>query len=567
MHMTRTDLENLLKSKGLAVRGNKVKKVCRYLDAQANGFQKKKPMTAAERQAKFKAKQSDRQSEESKLEQTKKDSERKAKYRASLPEEKKREILDKKNLRAEVNKASIIAGRPTLDTKVWEVPGKDYNFDNHEDDPITAAMLFGLNNGSYAEWSIKWDIAYLHMRKHLLSLKNEKPDEYFGMFEYDHYWQREEPLNILDGFYLESVKKMESFEQYMHETFDESCKRQAREFQEESGVTEFEDALLLWVVKNVIPSQHTVRVKTNWNIVPSQLVTPYPSVASEINPQLGRTKESLKWMTEENSIRAQIVTTKKKLKQYGYDWEWMDSLIGLPLSVPEWWWKNDTGKRYSKSDKLWYGKIASIDYYEGKDEVGYYNDGGRYYIFVCDEEEGEWPMEYGSVKRFTKYINLPDKPRKKYVDYEYHLQCNDTMKEWGKVSLAEILAPADEEKLALRKTRLERRGDVLFRHAIERVGKIMDIQRMTPDREKELAIKYLQAQGRGVPDSWFERTCTLPDSEEELENMDIGKELDPDREWENMVELVAASESDDEEESEIDPSVWELFDDHGGKMG
>ena len=70
-----------------------------------------------------------------------------------------------------------------------------------------------------------------------------------------------------------------------------------------------------------------------------------------------------------------------------------------------------------------------------------------------------------------------------------------------------------------------------------------------------------------MPDSWFERTCTLPDSEEELENMDIGKELDPDREWENMVELVAASESDDEEESEIDPSVWELFDDHGGKMG
>ena len=189
-------------------------------------------------------------------------------------------------------------------------------------------------------------------------------------------------------------------------------------------------------------------------------------------------------------------------------------------------------------------------------------------------------MEYGSVKRFTKYINLPDKPRKKYVDYEYHLQCNDTMKEWGKVSLAEILAPADEEKLALRKTRLERRGDVLFRHAIERVGGKMHIQRMTPGREKELAIKYLNAQGIGVPDSWFEGTCTpkpkrkpsgtlmdYPGSEEELENMDIGKELDPDREWENMVELVAASESDDEEESEIDPSVWELFDDHGGKMG
>ena len=144
MHMTRTDLENLLKSKGLAVRGNKVKKVCRYLDAQANGFQMKKPMTAAERKAKFKGKQS----EESKLEQTKKDSESKAKYRASLPDEKKREILDKKNLRAKVNKSSIIAGQPSLDTKVWEVPGKDYNLDNHEDDPITAAMLFGLNNGS-----------------------------------------------------------------------------------------------------------------------------------------------------------------------------------------------------------------------------------------------------------------------------------------------------------------------------------------------------------------------------------------------------------------------------------
>ena len=558
MLMTRTDLENLLQSKGLAVRGNKVKKVRRYLDAQANGFQMKKPMTAAERKAKFKGKQS----EESKLEQTKKDSESKAKYRASLPDEKKREILDKKNLRAKVNKSSIIAGQPSLDTKVWEVPGKDYNLDNHEDDPITAAMLFGLNNGSYAEWSIKWDIAYLHMRKHLLSLKNEKPDEYFGMFEYDHYWQREEPLNILDGFYLESVKKMESFEQYMHETFDESCKRQAWEFQEESNVTEFEDALLLWAVKNVIPSQHKVAVKRNWSIVPSQLVTPYPSIASEINPQLGRTKESLKWMTEENSIRAQIVTTKKKLEQHGYDWIWMDSLIGLPLSVPEWWWENKKGKRYSKSGKLWYGKIASIDYYEGKDEVGYYNDGGRYYIFVCDEEEGEWPMEYGSVKRFTNY-SIPDKPRKKYVDCEYHLQCNNTMKEWGKVSLAEMLALTKEEMVALGKTK----GDVLCSHAIERVGKIMDIQRMTPDREKELAIKYLQAQGRGVPDSWFERTCTLPDSEEELENMDIGKELDPDREWENMVEWVAASESDDEEEPEIEPSVWEQFDDHGGKMG
>jgi hypothetical protein len=171
-------------------------------------------------------------------------------------------------------------------------------------------------------------------------------------------------------------------------------------------------------------------------------------------------------------------------------------------------------------------------------------------------------MEYGSVKRFTNY-SIPDKPRKKYVDCEYHLQCNNTMKEWGKVSLAEMLALTKEEMVALGKTK----GDVLCSHAIERVGKIMDIQRMTPDREKELAIKYLQAQGRGVPDSWFERTCTLPDSEEELENMDIGKELDPDREWENMVEWVAASESDDEEEPEIEPSVWEQFDDHGGKMG
>ena len=101
--MKRDDIQTLLNSKGLSIRGIKSELISRYLNAQAAGFPpKKRPMTSAEKKAASRAKHSDK---------------------------KKQEVQEKnaaQHSRARTGKrAADVSNHPTLDTRMWEEPGKD----------------------------------------------------------------------------------------------------------------------------------------------------------------------------------------------------------------------------------------------------------------------------------------------------------------------------------------------------------------------------------------------------------------------------------------------------------
>ena len=143
-------LEKLLQDKGLAKRGKKNEKIRRYLEAQANGFQPKPVATSSERMAKSRKRKSQQQRQESNAN----DAKRMAQARAD-------------------EKENIWNLQPSFDgTMVWEEPGEDYTLDRHEESPETAAILFGLNNGSYAGWKLEWLVAYIHFRNRSFTVEH-----------------------------------------------------------------------------------------------------------------------------------------------------------------------------------------------------------------------------------------------------------------------------------------------------------------------------------------------------------------------------------------------------------
>ena len=75
----------------------------------------------------------------------------------------------------------------------------------------------------------------------------------------------------------------------------------------------------------------------------------------------------------------------RHLEIHGLDVSWMVSIIGLRLSVPEWWWEDGSGNRYSKCRKLWRGEIVDVslpDYVLGLYQFWNCNGDG-YFITLC----------------------------------------------------------------------------------------------------------------------------------------------------------------------------------------
>lgn len=123
---------------------------------------------------------------------------------------------------------------------------------------------------------------------------------------------------------------------------------------------------------------------------------------------------------------------------HGFDVDWMKSIIGLRLSIPEWWWRDENGNPYSKSNKLWKGEIIDVHIPDYKYNRTYVDGDSQYFMFKCDDgDDNKYPMRYSEVWKFADddqfdKLVLPIKMPEKSVDKDYHSHCvYATETEWN----------------------------------------------------------------------------------------------------------------------------------------
>ena len=540
--MRKGELKELCKKKGLSQKGNMTKLIDRFLGAQANGFPaKKKPMTPAERKAKSRANQSD---------------------------DKKKQVREtdaKQHARRRKLERDVTAYKqPTNDTKVWEIPGKDYTFDRHTEDVTTAKMLFYLNSSNFSEEESKILVAYTHVVNRFLNrisdpskLKIDEEEESRAVYVA----RVEKGLYLLNDLYAMSVKEKITFLQLIGELFEGASytvKMQSFEWEKETHPAMNRDECLMeWLVLSDEGVQLVQEFKDDRRHE-ERLLQPF-IWNGDYDEHMNMRGYDVSIMEPEKSITAENFpqclvkqlrqTFYRHLEIHGFDVNWMLSIIGLRLSIPEWWWEDGSGNRYSKRNKLWTGKIVDVSlpgYVLGLYQLQNRNGDG-YFMFKCDEEDdNEYRMKYSDVFKFaddnqSESFLLPKEMPAKYVDEKLHFFCNITQNGLFKlyhahalcrdlrnkddvqqvfdalekcVSLKETVklvndkwlqtrtsyedrSPIDEAQM--RNKFAMRRYKWLVDRAQKRVCDFIDEHKMTPAEAAHLISRFCAKQGRPVP--------------------------------------------------------------------
>ena len=383
------DIRTLLKSKGLSTDGKKSELIDRYVNAQAAGFPpKKRPMTSAERKARSRAKQSPKkkqevkeknaaqhaqvrvkQSAEKKQEVKGKNAAQHAQVRVKQSAEKKQEVKEKdaarhSRARAE-ERAADVSNHPTLDTRMWEEPGKDISLARHTENPIAAMYLLDVKSGCWIELEHQCLVAYIHVHDRL---------------------QKEEAVHKLDGLLQLSVERKETLLKTVDTVFDYNDRQDALAYKQrikerDSRDMEFEEAVLEWF-------------------------------ASTESISLDNRKSKLCSLEE-----IELENLKK----------WMESLVGLRLIVKQYWWVDPKTLKSIGGEALWPGKIDRVTFNDGtkpcfifKCDDKNYPDG--YPIEYCDVKK------YADREdpKFSQ-SSLPKEPPCIYVDIELKELCDQTL--------------------------------------------------------------------------------------------------------------------------------------------
>ena len=343
--MKRDDIQTLLNSKGLSIRGIKSELISRYLDAQAAGFPpKKRPKTSAEKKATYRAKQSDK---------------------------KKQKVKEKnaaQHSRARTGKrAADVSNHPTLDTRMWEEPGKNISSERHTENPIAAMYLLDVKSGCWIELEHQCLVAYIHVHDRL---------------------QKEEAIHKLDGLLQLSVERKETLLKTVDTIFDYNDRQDALAYKQrikerDSRDMEFEEAVLEWF-------------------------------ASTESITLDDRKSKL------CSLEEIELENRKK---------WMESLVGLRLNVKQYWWVDHKTLKSIGGEALWPGKIDRVSFNDDTDtkpcfifkcDDKNYPDG--YPIEYCDVKK------YADKEnpKFSQF-SLPKEPPCIYMDIELKELCDQTL--------------------------------------------------------------------------------------------------------------------------------------------
>ena len=314
-------------------------------------------------------------------------------------ERRAKETSDERKIRQEKVAAQMAQARaemiaqiehnwPTLDTPVWQVPGKDHVFGNHTDDHVVATHLFHARSGCWVWWELNCVLAYIHVSKRLiLKISNKKSTKEVA--------RASAALSKLNGLLELSVDRKETFLKIMETIFDGNDWRSASERGEPRGTKIDEEMLLEWFVDNESISLEARR---------SNLPPP-----------------------EEAELYKRRV--------------WMESLVGLRLNVPQYWWVDEKTGKSIGGETLWHGEIVSVCLDDDEDRCSF--------IFKCDADQKDYSIEYCDVKKYAveediTQFKLPKDPPCSYVDKELKAACFKTLEELrkldGKILLVEHLS-------------------------------------------------------------------------------------------------------------------------------
>jgi len=284
--------------------------------------------------------------------------------------------------------AQIEHNWPTLDTPVWQVPGKDHVFGNHTDDHVVATHLFHARSGCWVWWELNCVLAYIHVSKRLiLKISNKKSTKEVA--------RASAALSKLNGLLELSVDRKETFLKIMETIFDGNDWRSANERGEPRGTKIDEEMLLEWFVDN-------------------------ESISLE------QRKSNLPPPEEAELYKRRV---------------WMESLVGLRLNVPQYWWVDEKTGKSIGGETLWYGEIVSVCLDDDEDRCSF--------IFKCDDDQNDYSIEYCDVKKYAveediTQFKLPKDPPCSYVDKELKAACFKTLEELrkldGKILLVEHLS-------------------------------------------------------------------------------------------------------------------------------
>jgi len=284
--------------------------------------------------------------------------------------------------------AQIEHNWPTLGTPVWQVPGKDHVFGNHTDDHVVATHLFHARSGCWLWWELNCVLAYIHVSKRLiLKISNKKSTKEVA--------RASAALSKLNGLLELSVDRKETFLKIMETIFDGNDWRSANERGEPRGTKIDEEMLLEWFVDN-------------------------ESISLE------QRKSNLPPPEEAELYKRRV---------------WMESLVGLRLSVPQYWWVDEKTGKSIGGETLWHGEIVSVCLDDDEDRCSF--------IFKCDADQKDYSIEYCDVKKYAveediTQFKLPKDPPCSYVDKELKAACFKTLEELrkldGKILLVEHLS-------------------------------------------------------------------------------------------------------------------------------
>ena len=233
---------------------------------------------------------------------------------------------------------------------------------------------------------------------------------------------------------------------------------------------------------------------------------------------------ALEWLVAKTSnCGDDCVVTRKDRKPAPILDAWAKSLIGMLLKVPGWWWEN-----WPRSDRRLYDcELVDVDYQDANE---------RYFVVHCkfDGDDGRYLMNYPDVKKYARGVkqkdgrrfDLPDKACPTVIDEDLVALCTDT-----------LIEATDSRNLCGFNVSAEKCHEFIFK----RVCLKLDSQRVTPEKQRELALRFYKSQGRYVP--WGEATATVEreaQSESESRHIQMGKH------WSDLpaseVERIAANE-------------------------
>ena len=273
-------------------------------------------------------------------------------------------------------KAMNVHKWPTLDTLLGDTPGKDYKVEFHTEDVTAALFLFYLETGGWMYRESMWLIAYIHVIKRL------KDDD---------------DIRRLSNLLELCVEQHLSLQKVLYQAvLDDNDLKQVCKWKgqtEERQLMDKKEAVLEWF-------------------------------ATSDNPiSLDDRKAKLRAPEE--------VDTEERNKL-------IESLVGLHLNVPAYWWKEHSDL------ELWKCEVDSINLEEKE---------GRYFNIKCldhdpsdPHQEQRYEMAYIDVKKYAdrehpEYSDfyLPKTLDESRVDLKFKDRCEKTLQELRKLDRGKAL--------------------------------------------------------------------------------------------------------------------------------